>query len=242
MSLTTLSIEPPNVKQQSVFSGLSNLPAPDSAPIIVGVYDFSDQTGQRLVTSNQGSGLSTAIPQGLSSLLVQELLRAGGGEFYRVVEREHVGALLNERSIVTNALGVEGAAQLGPLLLPGILITGGAVSYDRSVGQQLQGLGVQSVNATREIVTDQVGIVLRAVSVKSGEVMATVYAQKSVKSARVGLSGLRVLDTDVLALEVGSATNEPVSLAVRMAIAAGVLELTKEGFKLEWWIPAPLPP
>ena len=39
----------------------------------------------------------------------------------------------------------------------------------------------------------------------------------------------------VLALELGGAANEPVSLAVRLAIAAAVLELTHKGIQRGWW-------
>jgi curli production assembly/transport component CsgG len=54
-------------------------------------------------------------------------------------------------------------------------------------------------------------------------------------SARSGISGLYILNNDVLALEIGGSANEPVSLAVRLAIAAAVLELTQEGIKKGWW-------
>jgi sugar/nucleoside kinase (ribokinase family) len=38
-----------------------------------------------------------------------------------------------------------------------------------------------------------------------------------------------------LALEVGGSANEPVSQAVRLAIAAAVLKLTHEGIQKGWW-------
>lgn len=226
---------PPMVDQQSAFETLSSLAPPKGEPIVVGVYNFVDQSGQRLVNDRPVSEMSTALPQGLSSILVQELQRAADGKLYRVVERENVDALLTERRIVVASLPAEQAAQLTPLLLPGIILTGGAVSYDRSVTQDLRGLGFKSVNGVKEVATDQVGVILRAVSVKNGEVLATVHARKSVMSARSGISGLYILNNDVLALEIGGSANEPVSLAVRLAIAAAVLELTQEGIKKGWW-------
>lgn len=230
-----LQTAPPMVDQQSAFDTLSSLAPPKGEPIVVGVYNFVDQSGQRLVNERPVSEMSTALPQGLSSILVQELQRAAEGKLYRVVERENVDALLTERRIVVASLPEEQAAQLTPLLLPGIILTGGAVSYDRSVTQDLRGLGFKSVNGVKEVATDQVGVILRAVSVKNGEVLATVHARKSVMSARNGLSGLYILSNDVLALEIGGSANEPVSLAVRLAIAAAVLELTQEGIKKGWW-------
>lgn len=230
-----LRTTPPMVDQQSAFETLSSLAPPNGEPIVVGVYNFVDQSGQRLVNERPVSEMSTALPQGLSSILVQELQRAADGKLYRVVERENVDALLTERRIVVASLPAEQASQLTPLLLPGIILTGGAVSYDRSVTQDLRGLGFKSVNGVKEVATDQVGVILRAVSVKNGEVLATVHARKSVMSARSGVSGLYILNNDVLALEIGGSANEPVSLAVRLAIAAAVLELTEEGIKKDWW-------
>lgn len=234
-SVPDLQTTLPTIDQQSMFESLSVLPPSESEPLVVGVYSFLDQSGQRSVSDNGGSSMSTVLPQGLSSILVQELQRAGDGSRYRVVERENVDALLTERRIVVASLPEDQGSQLTPLLLPGIILTGGAVSYDRSVTQNLRGLGFSSVNGVNEVVTDQVGVILRAVSVKNGEVLASVHARKSVMSARSGISGLYILNNGVLALEVGGAANEPVSLAVRLAIAAAVLELTHEGIQKGWW-------
>lgn len=234
-SIPNLQTTPPTIDQQSMLESLSVLPPTESEPLVVGVYSFLDQSGQRAVSDNGGSSMSTVLPQGLSSILVQELQRAGDGSRYRVVERENVDALLTERRIVVASLPEGQGSQLTPLLLPGIILTGGAVSYDRSVTQNIRGLGFSSVNGVNEVVTDQVGVILRAVSVKNGEVLASVHARKSVISAQSGISGLYILNNGVLALEVGGAANEPVSLAVRLAIAAAVLELTHEGIQKGWW-------
>ena len=230
-----LKTTPPMVDQQSEFDTLSSMTPPKGGPIVVGVYSFIDQTGQHLVTDRAVSEMSTALPQGMSSILVQELQRASGGKLYRVVERENIEALLTERRIVVASLPPEQAGQLTPLLLPGIILTGGAVSYDRSVTQNVRGLGFKAVNGVKEVATDEVGVIMRAVSVKTGEVLASVHARKSVMSARNGVSGMVILSNDVLALDVGGSANEPVSLALRMAIAAAVLELTKEGITKGWW-------
>ena len=234
-TVPVLQTTPPMVDQQSEFDTLSSMTPPEGGPIVVGVYNFTDQTGQRLVTERAVSEMTTALPQGMSSILVQELQRASGGKLYRVIERENIEALLTERRIVVASLPPEQANQLTPLLLPGIFLTGGAVSYDRSVTQNVRGLGFKSVNGVKEVATDEVGVILRAVSVKTGEVLASVHARKSVMSARNGVSGMMILNNDVLALEVGGSANEPVSLALRMAIAAAVLELTKEGITKGWW-------
>ena len=229
-----LKTEEPKLVEKSSISALAELKAPKSDAIFVGIYNFVDQTGQRATTAS-GSEMSTAVPQGLSSMLVQELERAGTGKYYRVVERENIDALLNERRIASAMLGESGESQLGQLFIPGILLTGGAVSYDRNVTQTFSGIGYASANARDEVVTDQVGIVLRAVSVKTGEVMATVMTTKSVSSRQRGLHVLSIINEDVGAFETGGAANEPVSYATRLAIGAAVLELTKQGMADGWW-------
>ena len=199
---------------------------PTSAPLIVGVYEFTDQTGQRAVLDRPTSEMSTAVPQGLASMLVQELKAVDDGKWFRVVEREGISKILNERQIVTATLGDDG--QLQPLLLPGIIITGGAVSYDRKVYQA-------SVNAKNEVYSDQVSIALRVVSVQTGEVIEAIFVTKSILSQMNGLSGLKIINTTTLGLEAGSVENEPVSIAIRMAIAAAVEELRKRGIENQWW-------
>lgn len=229
-------VSPPSIREQSSFDTLSSLPAPVTDPLIVAVYRFDDQTGQRAVLNRPVAEMSTALPQGLAAILVQELHRAGAGKYYRVVERETIDSLLNERRIATTMLGPERAqTALQPLLLPGVILTGGAVYYDRKVYQNFRGLGFDSANATSEVYADQVGVILRAISVQTGEVVQSVHARKEVLSRMNRLTGLEILDESVLALELGQVTNEPVSLAVRLAIAAAVVELTRQGAEDGWW-------
>lgn len=231
-----LETEPPTLIEESSLLTLAEMAPPKTDAIFVGIYNFNDQTGQRATTSS-GSEMSTAVPQGLSSILVQELERAGGGKYYRVVERENIDALLSERRIASAMLGENGEAQLGSLFVPGILLTGGAVSYDRNVKQTFSGAGYASVNGRDEIVADQVSIVIRAVSVKTGEVLATVMTTKSVLSRQRGFQVMAILNEDVGAVEFGGAANEPVSYATRLAIGTAVLDLTKQGMADGWWKP-----
>lgn len=233
--LAKMEVTRPDVAQQSSADALETLPNVVSEPLIVGVYSFADQTGQRASSSQPYAEISTAVPQGLSSLLVQELHRAGEGKFFRVVEREHIDSVLNERRIVAASLGEQADMQLPPLLLPGVLLTGGAVSYDRKIYQNFRGLSVASATGRQEIVNDRVGIVLRAVSVQTGEVLESVYVSKEVRSQLNGVNGLSIIDLDVFAAEFGTAENEPVSLAVRMAIASAVIEMVKLGVGRGWW-------
>ena len=50
-----------------------------------------------------------------------------------------------------------------------------------------------------------------------------------------GVSGLQILNTTSMAFEARHGINEPVSLAVRKAIASAIFELTKRGIENDWW-------
>jgi curli production assembly/transport component CsgG len=223
------------LENESILAQNTDLGIPVSPPIIVGVYQFTDQTGQRAVIDRQTSKMSSAIPQGLSSMLVQELLTSGDGKWFRVVERETITTILNERQVVVAALGPDVEEPLQPLLLPGILITGGAVSYDRKVTQRFTGFGFASVNGRNEIYSDNVTVVLRAVSVQTGEVLESVYVSKEVLSQMNSINVLNIVNNSTLAVEAGLVSNEPVSVAVRTAISAAVRELYIRGLARGWW-------
>lgn len=222
------------LESASILADEKPLGIPVTPAIIVGVYQFIDQTGQRAVLDRQTSEMSSAIPQGLSSMLVQELLNSGDGKWFRVVERETIPTILNERKVVVAAMpDVENPLQ--PLLLPGILITGGAISYDRKVSQQFLGIGFASINGQKKIYSDRVSVALRAVSVQTGEVLESVYVSKEVLSQMNSINVLKVVNNSTLAVEAGMVSNEPVSVAVRTAISAAVRELFIRGLARGWW-------
>jgi curli production assembly/transport component CsgG len=232
--LNSVPIASPILENASILADEVPLGIPVTPAIIVGVYQFTDQTGQRAVLDRQTSEMSSAIPQGLSSMLVQELMSSGDGKWFRVVERETIPTILNERKVVVAALpDVEEPLQ--PLLLPGILITGGAISYDRKVSQKFLGLGFASVNGQKRIYSDRVSVALRAVSVQTGEVLESVYVSKEVLSQMNSINVLNVVNTSTLAVEAGIVSNEPVSVAVRTAISAAVRELFIRGLARGWW-------
>jgi curli production assembly/transport component CsgG len=232
--LNSVPIADPILENTSILADEVPLGIPVTPAIIVGVYQFTDQTGQRAVLDRQTSEMSSAIPQGLSSMLVQELMASGDGKWFRVVERETIPTILNERKVVVAALpDVEEPLQ--PLLLPGILITGGAISYDRKVSQKFLGLGFAALNGQKKIYSDRVSVALRAVSVQTGEVLESVYVSKEVLSQMNSINVLNVVNNSTLAVEAGIVSNEPVSVAVRTAISAAVRELFIRGLARGWW-------
>ena len=116
---------------------LLNLPPAEVMPVVA-VYQFLDKTGQR----KQGGGIasfSTATTQGGTEILIDALKTAGGGTWFRVVERAGIDNLVRERQIVRstrdehkkqNPDDEEVKQGIQPLLFAGIIIEGAIIGYD----------------------------------------------------------------------------------------------------------------
>jgi len=219
---------------------LSDLPPP-TQPIAVAVYGFTDQTGQ-FKTSNVGQVLSRAVSQGGSSLLVRSLQDAGNRGWFTVVEREQLKDLLNERQIIRDQraqyLGEKtvNPQALPALLFAGVLLEGGIVGYDTSTVTGGVGATVWGMGGDAKYEQDTVTVSLRAVSVKTGEVLATVTASKTITSYAVDVNIFRYIASDqLLETENGFTTNEPGMLALQEAIDKAVYGLVMQGVDLRLW-------
>ncbi|QDP84018.1 outer membrane beta-barrel protein [Chryseobacterium sp. SNU WT5] len=225
--ISTLGEMTPYTKQ------LKALPAPDEK-IVIGVYKFKDQTGQYKLAEN-GSNWSTAIPQGTTSILLKAL---EDSKWFRAIERENIGNLLNERQIIRSTrkeyeVGKDGKTvisdQLPPLLYAGILLEGGIISYDSNVMTGGVGARYFGIGGGTQYRQDRVTVYLRVVSSMTGEILKTIYTSKNILSTSVNGSFFRYIDTDrILEAEVGFNQNEPVSLAVTQAIEKAVYTLILE--------------
>lgn len=215
---------------------LKELPAPEEK-IVIGVYKFKDQTGQYKMAEN-GSNWSTAIPQGTTSILLKAL---EDSKWFRPIERENIGNLLNERQIIRSTrkeyeVASDGKTvisdQLPPLLYAGILLEGGIVSYDSNV--MTGGIGARyfGVGGGTQYRQDRVTVYLRVVSSMTGEILKTIYTSKNILSTSVNGSFFRYIDTErILEAEMGFTQNEPVSLAVTQAIEKAVYTLILESIE-----------
>jgi curli production assembly/transport component CsgG len=210
------------------------LPPPPS-PIPVAVYSFQDQTGQLRPGENIQS-LSRAVTQGGTSILIGALRSAGNGNWFTVVERERLDNLLRERQIIREMraqyLGEQQtpAEILPSLLFAGITLEGGIISYDSNV--QTGGVGARflGIGGSTQYRTNRVTVYLRAVSVRTGEVLANVITEKSVSSIQLSGGAFKFVTFDQLAeAEVGVTSNEPMQLAVQGAIEKAVYALILEG-------------
>ena len=235
---TAVPIEEPVISSAPLVDQLKTL-TPPVQKVPIAVYQFGDLTGQRKPSETLAS-LSTAVTQGAHVMLIQALKKAGGGEWFQVVERVGLDNLLKERQIIRNTRTThEGkdAKQLKPLLFAGVFIEGGIVGYDTNTltggaGARYLGVGIHD-----EYRKDMVSVGMRLVSVNTGEVLLAVSTHKTILSTKVGINVFRFLDmgTKLLETEVGFTQNESITYAVRKAIEASVVELILKGEEEGLW-------
>lgn len=219
---------------------LRELPAPRKK-VVIAVYKFADLTGQNKETGANQS-LSRAVTQGGAPILVKSLQDAGERRWFTVLERSELNNLLKERQIVAEMRRVYRGEQqinakaLPPLLHAGIIIEGGIVGYDTNVHTGGIGARYLGIGGDTKYFKDVVTISLRAVSTKTGEVLASVTTRKEVASYALqgGMFSYIKLD-ELLEAEAGITHNEPKQIAVEAAIEKAVLGLIVEGAELGIW-------
>jgi len=216
---------------------LKELPLPEE-PIVVGVYNFKDQTGQ-YKNVDIGSTFSTAVSQGATTMLVKAL---EDSKWFTPIERENLGNLLNERNIIRSTRDEyrknknPDEPSLPPLLYAGILLEGGIVSYDSNIITGGAGARYFGVGASVQYREDRITVYLRAVSTSNGRVLKTVYISKTILSQAVDASLFRYVNFQrLLEVETGYTKNEPVQLAMKDAIDKAVEALIIEGIQDKLW-------
>ena len=219
---------------------LNDLPAPKQR-ISVAVYGFADQTGQ-FKPSDGGQSLSRAVSQGGTSILVKAMQDAGRGSWFSVVEREHLDNLLKERQIIREMrakyLGEEGInpAVLPPMFYAGVIFEGGIIGFDSNTITGGAGARFLGIGASTKYKQDTVSVYLRAVSTKTGEVLASVVVRKSIASIAVQGDAFRFVDfKQLFEAELGQTVNEPAEFALQQAIQKAVIALVLEGNEKGLW-------
>jgi len=126
---------------------------------------------------------------------------------------------------------------LPPMIFAGMILEGGIIGYDSNTMSGGSGARILGIGAQTEYRQDEVVVSLRAVSVATGEVLATVTMSKTVISFQDKLGVLRFneLGTRAVEAETGSATNESMNKAVQLAIHGAVVELIMEGERKGHW-------
>lgn len=216
---------------------LKKLP-PAKEKIVVGVYNFRDQTGQYKMIEN-GSSFSTAITQGATTILLKAL---EDSKWFKAIERENLNNLLNERNIIRSTrqeyrkTSKSDVPELDPLLYAGILLEGGIVSYDSNIITGGFGARYFGVGGSTKYRQDRITIYLRAVSTSSGEVLKTIYVSKTILFQALDASFFRYVKFKrLLEVETGITKKEPLQMAVTEAIEKAVEALVIEGLQDRLW-------
>ena len=217
---------------------LNSLPRAKRKPVIA-IYpnSFRDHTGQR--KSNGSFALfSTAITQAPEAFLIRALKHAADGEFFQVAERVGLESLTKERQLIRSTRETfEEDSSVKPLLLAGLLIQGGVITYDSNVKSGGAGARLLGVGSSKQYREDLITISLRLVSVSTGEVLIEVLVSKTVTSAGISQDIFRFIDEGQRLVEVegGVAENESTSIALQQAIEEGVLQIIKIGITRGYW-------
>lgn len=214
---------------------------PPAKKTTVAVYSYNDLTGQykerELVQT-----LSRAVTQGGASILIKALQDAGERRWFTVLDRSKLDSLLKERQIVTemrrlyrNETRVN-AGVLPPLKHASILIEGGIIGYDSNVQTGGAGARYLGIGGDTKYLRDVVTVTLRAISTKTGEVLATVTVRKAVASYSLQSGAFLFVKLDrIFEAEAGVTYNEPKQIAVQSAIEKAVESLIIEGVENGIW-------
>jgi curli production assembly/transport component CsgG len=216
---------------------LDRLPPP-ARKLDVSVYNFPDLTGQNRPNDNFAE-FSRALTQGAGAVLIDVLTKAGGGAWFNVVERNDLQPLLQERQIIQNtrtAAEGDNAPSLPPLRFAGIILEGGIIGYDADETTGGIGANYLGIGADTQYRQDIITVALRAVSVQTGRVVASVTTTKTIYSVLVHGSAFQFAAVDqLLQAELGFTKNSPATLGVREGVQLAVYALIFEGVKNHLW-------
>ncbi|NLS00787.1 curli production assembly protein CsgG [Rhizobium sp. P38BS-XIX] len=216
---------------------LESLPQPRQK-LDVAVYSFPDLTGQNKPNENFAE-FSRALTQGGAQMLTDVLTKAGNGDWFNVVERTDLQSLLQERQIIQNTRAAVYGAKSGgmpPLRFAGVLLDGGIIGYDSNETTGGLGANYLGIGGNTQYRKDIVTVSLRAVSVSTGRVLASVTTTKTIYSVQLQGSAFRFVGVDqLLQIEGGITRNAPTTLGVQEGIQLAVYSLIFEGVKNGLW-------
>jgi curli production assembly/transport component CsgG len=237
-------IDMPEPITKTRYNDLVNIQPPDGPPIVIAVYNFNDKTGQRK-ENDKFSVLSSAVTQGAEVFLIKALQDAGKGKWFRPVERVGLDSLIKERQLIRNQRETyegQNAKPLSPMLISGIMIEGGIIGYDTNIGSGGVGAALLGVGLSTQYRTDVVTIVIRLISVHTGEVLVSSGATKTILSTSTNGNVMKFIDKGTMSLqmEAGVSINEPSTYSVRLATEAAVVDMIKQGAAKGLWKFAPV--
>ena len=232
-------IDAPEIITRQRFNEIAEIQLPSGEPIPVAVYRFQDMTGQRKPNSSYAS-LSSAVTQGSEVFLIKALQDAGKGKWFVPVERVGLENLVKERQLIRSQRETyekDQAKPLVPLVVAGVMIDGGIVGYDSNIGTGGVGARFLGIGADQQYRKDEVTVMLRLISVNTGEILLSTGSTKTIYSTGYNTNIMKFIDagTKSFEFEAGSSINEPTTYAIRVAIEAAVVDMIKEGVNKKVW-------
>lgn len=236
---TLKMVEAPIINLSPLSKELKAIPPLDGKIMTIAVYSFLDRTGQRKSADNYAS-FSAAVTQGAESWLIESLQLAGNGTWFKVLERNGLDDLIKERQMYRQAreeFENDKTSGLSPMLFAGIIAQGGIVGYDTNIETGGLGASILGIGLSNQYRKDVITVSLRIVSTNTGEVLLSVATTKTVYSTLTNGTALAFVNngTRYGEAELGTANNEPVTVAVRAAIDAAVIELINQGQLKSYW-------
>jgi len=113
----------------------------------------------------------------------------------------------------------------GSVIQSDYYIVGGITELNFNLQSGGAELGVNNIGGKGRIYTMNVGVDLRLVGTQSLKVYDTVSIQKQISGYEVGLDVFRFFDSDLWDVNAGNKNQEPLQLAVRMAIESALLDI-----------------
>ena len=232
-------VDAPEVITHKRFNEIVNIKPPEGEPIPIAVYRFQDMTGQRK-PNNSYASLSSAVTQGGDVFLIKALQDAGKGKWFKPVERMGLENLVKERQLIRSQRETyekDQAQPLVPLIVAGSMIDGGIVGYDSNIGTGGIGARFLGVGADQQYRKDEITVMVRLISVNTGEILISTGATKTIYSTGANLNVMKFVDagTKSFEFEAGSSINEPTTYAVRIAIEAAIVDMIKQGADKKIW-------
>ena len=123
------------------------------------------------------------------------------------------------------------------MMVAGVMLQGGVIGYDSNIGSGGIGARFLGIGAEQQYRTDEVTVVIRLVSVHTGEVLLSSGASKTIYSTGASANVMKFVDagTKAVEFEAGLTINEPTTYAVRIAIEATVIDMIKQGIEKKLW-------
>jgi curli production assembly/transport component CsgG len=232
-------IDAPEAITRQRFNEIVEMQPPSGEPMPIAVYRFQDMTGQRKPNSNYAS-LSSAVTQGGEVFLIKALQDAGKGKWFVPVERVGLENLVKERQLIRSQRETyekDQAKPLVPLIVAGVMIDGGIVGYDSNISTGGIGARFLGIGADQQYRKDEVTVMLRLISVNTGEILLSTGATKTIYSTGYNTNIMKFIDagTKSFEFEAGASINEPTTYAIRVAIEAAIVDMIKEGVNKKVW-------